>query len=74
MPLNREKMKTALLKAILQAMDEWHSVTSKQKGLAGMRENVHKGFRTDGRAPLGYRLEKVDTGTVREGQSVMNHG
>ena len=27
-----------LLKSILQAMDEWHSLTSKAKGLAGMAE------------------------------------
>jgi site-specific DNA recombinase len=59
-----------LLKSILQAMDEWHSLTSRQKGLAGMRENVRLGFRAGGRAPLGYRLEKIDTGTVREGQAV----
>ena len=37
-----------LLKSILQAMDEWHSLTSRQKGLAGMRENVRQGFRAGG--------------------------
>lgn len=59
-----------LLKSILQAMDEWHSLTSRQKGLAGMRENVQQGFRAGGRAPLGYRLEYTDTGKVRDGQPV----
>lgn len=59
-----------LLKSILQAMDEWHSLTSRQKGLAGMRENVRQGFRAGGRAPIGYRLEHIDTGTMREGQPV----
>lgn len=59
-----------LLKSILQAMDEWHSLTSKQKGLAGMRENVRSGFRAGGRAPIGYRLESLETGAVREGQPV----
>ena len=34
-----------LLRSILQAMDEWHSLTSRAKGLAGMRENVRQGFR-----------------------------
>lgn len=59
-----------LLKSILQAMDEWHSLTSRQKGLAGMRENVRQGFRAGGRAPLGYRLEHTDTGAIRDGQAV----
>ena len=59
-----------LLKSILQAMDEWHSLTSKAKGLSGMAENVRQGFRAGGSAPKGYRLESVATGTVREGQPV----
>lgn len=59
-----------LLRSILQAMDEWHSLTSKAKGLAGMAENVHAGFRAGGRAPIGYRLRKTATGAVREGEAV----
>lgn len=59
-----------LLKSILQAMDEWHSLTSRAKGLAGMRENVRQGFRAGGRAPLGYRLEGIETGAQRDGQPV----
>lgn len=59
-----------LLKSILQAMDEWHSLTSRAKGLAGMSENVRQGFRAGGIAPKGYRLEHTATGTVREGQAV----
>jgi len=59
-----------LLKSILQAMDEWHSLTSKQKGLAGMRENVRAGFRAGGRAPIGYRLDTIETGVLREGMPV----
>lgn len=59
-----------LLKSILQAMDEWHSLTSRAKGLAGMSENVRQGFRAGGIAPKGYRLESIATGTVREGQPV----
>ena len=59
-----------LLRSILQAMDEWHSLTSRRKGLAGMAENVRKGFRAGGRAPLGYQLEQVETGAVREGRPV----
>ncbi len=60
-----------LLKSILQAMDEWHSLTSKQKGLAGMAENVRQGWRAGGRAPMGYRLEHVETGTIRDGAPVV---
>jgi site-specific DNA recombinase len=59
-----------LLKSILQAMDEWHSLTSKQKGLAGMSENVRQGYRAGGRAPFGYELDKINTGTIRDGEPV----
>jgi len=60
-----------LLRSILQAMDEWHSLTSKAKGLAGMAESVRQGWRAGGRAPRGYRLEHTPTGTLRDGQPVM---
>ena len=59
-----------LLKSILQAMDEWHSLTSRAKGLAGMAENVKQGFRAGGSAPKGYRLDTIHTGSVRDGMPV----
>jgi len=59
-----------LLKSILQAMDEWHSLTSKVKGLSGMAENVRQGWRAGGRAPRGYVLQSVETGAVRDGAPV----
>lgn len=59
-----------LLKSILRAMDEWHSLTSRDKGLAGMTENVKSGFRAGGRAPTGYRLTYHSTGAVRDGEAV----
>jgi site-specific DNA recombinase len=59
-----------LLKSILQAMDEWHSLTSRDKGLAGMAENVRTGFRAGGRAPTGYRLAHHATGAIRDGEAV----
>ena len=59
-----------LLKSILQAMDEWHSLTSKVKGLAGMSENVKQGWRAGGSAPRGYALDKVETGAIRDGEAV----
>lgn len=55
---------------ILQAFDQMHSMMSKEKGLAGMAENVRQGFRAGGRAPKGYKLSYVTTGAVREGQPV----
>ena len=36
-----------------------------------MAENVKQGFRAGGRAPRGYQLKHVDTGTVRDGLPVM---
>lgn len=60
-----------LLKSILQAMDEWHSLTSRAKGLAGMAENVRQGWRAGGRAPRGYKLEYHSTGAIREGVAVL---
>jgi DNA invertase Pin-like site-specific DNA recombinase len=59
-----------LLKSILQAMDEWHSLTSKAKGLSGMAENVRQGWRAGGQAPKGYRLITVGTGAIRDGAEV----
>lgn len=46
-----------ILPAVLHAMDQVHSFMSKEKGLAGMAENVRQGFRAGGRAPYGYKLE-----------------
>ena len=60
-----------LLRSILQAMDEWHSLTSKAKGLAGMAESIKQGWRAGGQAPRGYRLEHQPTGTLRDGQPVL---
>jgi hypothetical protein len=40
---------TMLLKSLLQTMDEWHSLTSRQKGLTRMAENVRQGYRGSGR-------------------------
>jgi hypothetical protein len=59
-----------LLKNIMRGVDQWHSLTSKRKGLAGMAENVRQGWRAGGRAPRGYRLVSIGTGAVREGAEV----
>lgn len=59
-----------LLKSTMQAMDEYHSLSSRERGLAGMAENVRQGWRAGGKAPLGYRLKRVPTGASREGAAV----
>lgn len=59
-----------VLKSVMVAWDEYHSISSKQKGLAGMSENVRAGFRAGGRAPAGYVLKKIGTGAIREGAAV----
>ncbi len=59
-----------VLKSVMVAWDEYHSISSKQKGLAGMNENVRAGFRAGGRAPTGYLLRKIATGAIREGSAV----
>jgi site-specific DNA recombinase len=46
-----------LLEAVFESFDEVHTLMSKEKGLAGMAENVKQGFRAGGRAPRGYVLK-----------------
>jgi hypothetical protein len=43
---------------------------SREKGLAGMAENVRQGYRAGGRAPIGYKLEIIPTGAIRDGEPV----
>ncbi|MDP2833676.1 MAG: recombinase family protein [Pseudomonadota bacterium] len=59
-----------ILESVLEAMDEVHSIMSREKGMAGMAENVRQGYRAGGRAPYGYRLEHIETGTMRDGAPV----
>ncbi len=59
-----------VLRSMLQAFDEYHSLISRAKGLAGMAENVRQGWRAGGRAPRGYRLEQHVTGAMRDGAPV----
>lgn len=56
--------------SVLQLVAELHSHMSREKGLAGMAENVRQGWRAGGRAPRGYRLRRVETGGTRDGQAV----
>lgn len=59
-----------VVRSIMQAFDQFHGLMSKEKGLAGMAENVRQGFRAGGSAPMGYDLEEFPTGAVRDGEAV----
>lgn len=59
-----------IIEAVFEAMDEVHSLMSREKGLAGMAENIRQGYRAGGRPPLGYRLKPLETGVIREGVAV----
>lgn len=59
-----------IIHPLMHAFAEYHSWESRQKGLAGMSENVKRGFRAGGRAPRGYRLKHIETGAYREGEPV----
>lgn len=70
MPADLDPVAELVLESVFEAMDEAHSLMSREKGLAGMAENVRRGWRAGGRAPWGYRLESTATGPVREGRPV----
>ena len=61
---------SAVIIGVMQVFDELHSLMSREKGLAGMAENVRQGYRAGGRAPRGYRLKTLETGAIRDGQPV----
>lgn len=69
-PADIDPISEVVLDSMLEAMDEVHSLMSREKGLAGMAENVRQGFRAGGRAPFGYRLKFLETGAIREGKPV----
>lgn len=71
MPADLDPVAELMLESVFEAMDEAHSLMSREKGLAGMAENVRRGFRAGGRAPIGYQLQALTTGTIREGSPVM---
>ena len=60
-----------LLLNTMRGVDRFHSLVSREKGLAGQRENIRQGWRAGGRAPVGYRLEHVPTGAIRDGAPVL---
>ncbi len=65
-----DPISTVMLQSMFEAMDEVHSLMSREKGLAGMAENVRQGYRAGGRAPFGFKLKTVETGAIREGDAV----
>lgn len=70
-PADLDPISEIVLQSSFEAMDEVHSIMSREKGLAGMAANVRQGWRAGGRAPLGYRLETHATGAIREGRPVV---
>ena len=71
LPADLDPITEVILESSFEAMDEVHSLMSREKGLMGMRENVRQGFRAGGRAPMGYLLERIPTGAIRDGKPVM---
>lgn len=71
LPADLDPITEVILESSFEAMDEVHSLMSREKGLMGMRENVRQGYRAGGRAPMGYRLERLPTGALRDGKPVM---
>jgi site-specific DNA recombinase len=67
-PIN--PMQDLMVQTMDQLFSKVHSMISREKGLAGMAENVRAGWRAGGVAPHGYSLEKVATGAVRDGAAV----
>lgn len=65
-----DPMTHILLTSIYRAQGQIHSIMSRDKGLAGMRQNVQRGFRAGGRAPWGYQLKHIGQGLVREGREL----
>lgn len=70
LPADLDPVAELVLESVFEAMDEAHSLMSREKGLAGMAENVRQGWRAGGRAPIGYQLESHATGAIREGKPV----
>jgi site-specific DNA recombinase len=70
MPADLDPVAELVLESVFEAMDEAHSLMSREKGLAGMAENVRQGWRAGGRAPTGYSLGVHATGAMREGKPV----
>lgn len=56
---------------VFELLDHIHSMLSREKGLAGMAENVRKGFRAGGRAPYGFSLKHIEVGAIRDGVQVV---
>ncbi len=70
LPADLDPVAELVLESVFEAMDEAHSLISREKGLAGMAENVRQGWRAGGRPPFGYRLATHATGAIRDGKPV----
>jgi site-specific DNA recombinase len=70
LPDGGDQATVMVMRTVMQAFDEWHSLNSRDKGLAGMAENVRQGYRAAGFAPTGYKLKRHDIGIVRDGAAI----
>jgi DNA invertase Pin-like site-specific DNA recombinase len=59
-----------VFRQMVRAWDMLQSLMSRERGLAGMAENVRQGHRAGGRAPFGFRLVHTPTGATRDGAPV----
>src|SRR5258706_1169039 len=59
-----------MMRSFMRGQAQYHSMVSKEKGIAGMKTNVANGHRAGGRAPLGYLLKHTATGAQRDGRDV----
>lgn len=71
LPPEIDEPERMLMKGVFRGVDHWWSLQAKRKALAGMRENVRNGYRAGGRPPMGYRLEHVAIGPMRDGKPVL---
>ena len=60
----------SMMESIMTAFDQFHSMTSKQKGVDGQKQNIRNGYRAGGKAPYGYYLKPINQGVVRNGAPV----
>ncbi|NQT68321.1 MAG: recombinase family protein, partial [Desulfobacteraceae bacterium] len=59
-----------LIENVMTSFDQFHSNQSKEKGVAGMKQNIRSGYRAGGRAPYGYKGEKIEMGKDVNGKTI----
>lgn len=70
MPVDGSSAFGETMLSVVRAFDRLHARLSSEKGRAGLTANIEHGFRAGGRAPLGYKLKREETGGLRGGVAV----